>query len=335
MPKSYTDWQKQIKKEIPPIVALCGEEHAFLEDAITHVRMQALASGLSDFNHDVLLGKQIDVAKLLTYANALPMMAPLRLVEVKEAEGLNVEEIAAFSAYLASPCASTVLLLRYDRFEAKNALQKALDAQGLLYKFDHPPAHQMANLAVRRAQRLGLSLSEEVAQALVLEVGQNLLMLDRALEKLALVTQTISAEQVAEYISPTGAQDAFALARWVALGDRKRAEKCMAQLKMAHEIPLKLLGTIAWQLRQVLRASILLEAGVSEQEIGRRLAMFGDRLVPVLTAARSWRKEIHVLRLSRLCQLDKELKSSRAPAWLCFERTIMQLCRSQSRQVKT
>jgi DNA polymerase-3 subunit delta len=191
----------------------------------------------------------------------------------------------------------------------------------------------MPMMAINRGRVHGLTLDLEVAQLIVMETGTSVALLERALEKLALVAVEgrVTPEDVGDQVAHMHLQDAFALARAVAMGDRARAERSLAELERAHEVPLRLVGMLAWQLRQVLKARLLLDQGMADRDIGRALSIYGDRLQPILNTARKWRKEIHVLRLSRLCQLDRELKSSRATPWLWLEKTIMQLCPSHLR----
>jgi DNA polymerase-3 subunit delta len=329
MPKAYSEWSSLCKKgTFPNVVAFCGDERALIEEAIGVLRKEVLSQGLADFNHDRINGKSSSFAQIIDSANALPVMADKRLVEVIDADGIASDDLEALSAYLVSPNPSTVLLLHLQGADARNKVVKVLDEKGFAFKFDHPSLDQMPAIAANRARAFSLNLDSEVAQLLVMETGTSLLLLDRALEKLALVAVDgrVTPDDVAEQVAQMALQDAFSLARAVATGDRMRAERFLAELEMAHELPLRLVGMLSWQLRQVLKARLLIDRGLGDREIGKELSIYGDRLQPILSTARKWRKETHVLRLSRLCQLDRELKSSRATSWLWLEKMVMQLC---------
>jgi DNA polymerase-3 subunit delta len=329
MPKAYSDWTALCKKGIfPSVIALCGDERALIEEAIATVRKQVLSQGLADFNHDRISAKSVSISRIIDAANALPVMADKRLVEVFDVEAISAEDVELMSAYVLSPNPSSVLLFHLQGIDSRQKLVKMLDEKGFSYKFEHPSLDQMPVIAINRARAHSLSIDLEVAQLIVMETGTSLLLLERALEKLSLVAVDgrVTPFDVAEQVAQMALQDAFALARAVATGDRSKAERYLAELEMAHELPLRLVGMLAWQLRQVLKARLLLDRGMADREIGRELSIYGDRLQPILMTARKWRKEIHVLRLSRLCQLDRELKSSRATSWLWLEKMVMQLC---------
>lgn len=333
MPKSYSDWSALCKKgTLPSTIAFAGDERALIEDALSGLRRDVLSQGLADFNHDRLSAKAMSMTQIVDAANALPVMAEKRLVEVSELEGISADAVEVIGTYAANPNPSTVLVLLIDGYDQRNKLLRSLDEKGLVYKFDHPSMDQMPAIAMNRARAHALTIEPEVAQLLVMETGTSLLLLDRALEKLALaaVDGRVTPDDVGEQVAQMALQDAFSFARAVASGDRVKAEHFLAELEVAHELPLRLVGMLAWQLRQVLKARLLLDKGMGDRDIGRELSIYGDRLQPILSTARKWQKEIHVLRLSRLCQLDRELKSSRATSWLWLEKMVMQLCPMQA-----
>lgn len=329
MPKSYSDWTALCKKgSLPSVFALCGEERALIDDALSRVRRDVLSGGLADFNHDRLSAKTMPMTQVLDAANALPVMAERRLVEVSELDGISADAMEAINSYVGNPNPSAVLVFLIEGGDQRNKLIRALDEKGLVYKFDHPSMDQMPTIAMNRAREQSLTIEADVAQLIVMETGTSLLLLDRALEKLALVAVDgrVTPDDVAEQVAQMALQDAFSFARAIATGDRIKAETFLAELEAAHEIPLRLVGMLAWQLRQVLKARLLIDKGLGDRDIGKELSIYGDRLQPILSTARKWQKEIHVLRLSRLCQLDRELKSSRATSWLWLEKMVMQLC---------
>ena len=109
------------------------------------------------------------------------------------------------------------------------------------------------------------------------------------------------------------------------LKDRVQVAKSLCELKKAQEIPLRLLGVLAWQFRIILKARLLLDEKRGGSEIGSKLNLFGDRLDFVLRAARLVNSTVQIERLKSLLDLDRTLKSSRVPAWLSFDRAVLAL----------
>ncbi len=324
--KTYLDWQKRTNT-FPPVLAVGGAERAFVDEAVEAVRKQVLSSGLADFNHDRLSARSTNLDKILAQANTLPVMASMRLVELHEAEAISADDLVALESYLKSPTKTTVLLFVFDQLDARQKMPKLLDQFAIVYKFDHPKDDQMHGLIRHRAQRFGLHIDDDAAALLTMTVGADVSMLERALEKLAIAVDggRVSAREIGLHVTSTRVEDAFLLGRAVVLGDLKQASISLAKLKAAREVPLKLVGMLAWQLRQVLRARVMLDDRKSEQEISKTLVLYGDRLKPVMAAAKKNSTKMFASKLAALCELDLKLKSSRVPGWLWLERVVLQI----------
>lgn len=320
------------EQTLPPVIACGGAERVYVDDAVATVRRRALVGGLADFNHDRVSARDRSLPEILALANTLPMMAPRRLVEVRDAEAVREHDLAALEAYLLAPARETVLFLLLGAIDLRERTIKLLDKHALLCRFEHPRDRDMPRHVARRAQRHGLQLDQAAADALTTTVGADLTLLERALEKLALVADggVVTEELVATQVADTHLEDAFALARAVAAGDRKAALRSLGALQGAREEPLRLVGLLAWQLRQIARARALLDDGRGPQDVGRELSLFGDRLQAALGAARGADSDVHTARLVRLAAADRLLKGSRQPAWLVMNRLVLDLCPDRS-----
>ncbi len=328
MAKNYQDWLKQVTSPaLPPVIAMGGEERAFVDEALAEIKKRVLNSGLVDFNLDILSAKSSSIEAILSAAKALPVMASHRLVLVTESESVKVDDLTTIEQTLKTPNPSTVLVFVFDQVDTRLKFQKLLDAQAVFYKFDHPKEREMLGLIKSRGKLRGLKIDDEAALSLFLEIGNSLLMLDRAFEKLELSSegQPITTQQISEQVAQTAFQDAFVLARAVVLKDRVQVAKSLCELKKAQEIPLRLLGVLAWQFRVVLKARLMLDDRRSGSEIGSKLNLFGDRLDFVMRAARLLDTAGQIGRLKALLELDRALKSSRVPAWLNFDRAVLEL----------
>ena len=310
---------------LPPIVAFGGAERVFVDDALIAVRAKVLSGGLADFNHDRTSLKDKRALEVVSMAKTLPVMAKQRLVEVKNADDAVDADVAVLAAYCDNPNPETVLCLVFGAIDLRDKLPKLLDKSksALLCRFDHPKEREMPGLVARRAKKLKVKLLPGAADALAITVGTDLTLLERALEKLAIaVDGDVSADDVSKHIADTHLEDAFAFVQAVALGNRDAAIRATAALEAAREVPLRLLGLLAWQLRLVAQARALLDEG---KDAGRELNLFGDRAGPVLAAARRYEQGRHAQRIVLLADADVALKSSRQPAWLLMTRLVQEL----------
>jgi DNA polymerase-3 subunit delta len=311
---------------LPPIVAFGGDERVFVDDALAAIRTKVLSGGLADFNHDRTGLKDKRANEIVSMAKTLPVMAKRRLVEVRDADAAVEADVAAFAAYCENPNPETVLCLVFGGIDLRDKLPKLLDKSksALLCRFDHPKDREMPGLVARRAKKLKLKLQPGAADALAITVGTDLTLLERALEKLAIAIDgdSISADDVSKHIADTHLEDAFAFVRHTATANREAAIKACAALQAAREEPLRLLGLLAWQLRQVAQARGLLDEG---KDPTRELRLFGDGVGPVLNAARKFDPARHAQRLVLLADADVALKSSRQPMWLLMTRLVHDL----------
>jgi DNA polymerase-3 subunit delta len=313
------------KNELPSVVAFGGDERVLVDDALVLLRKRALSGGLADFNHDRVSARERRGRDIVSLCNTLPVMAPRRLVEVRDADAATEEDVEALAAYVDAPNRESVLCLVLADVDERGRLAKMLvkSSHALLCRFDHPRANEMAQEVEWRAQRLGVVLAPGAAEALAMTVGNDLTLLERGLEKLSIaVSGDVSVDAVGEHVADTHLEDAFAWVRAIALGDREAAVRATAALQAAREEPLRLLGLLAWQLRQVATARALLDVG---RDPARELKLFGDRVAPVITAARRFDAIRHAARLVRLADADRALKSSRQPPWLQMHRMVLDL----------
>jgi DNA polymerase-3 subunit delta len=313
------------KGELPAVVAFGGDERVFVDEALVAVRARVLSGGLADFNHDRVSARDRRAVEVVALCNTLPVMAPRRLVEVRDAGAFVDADLEALAGYLEAPNAETVLALVFDDIDLRDKLPKLLDKSkaAVLCRFDHPKDRDMPRLVERRAKRHKLTLQPGAADALALTVGTDLTLLERAFEKLAIAVEgDVAADDVARHIADTHLEDAFAWVRAVGRGDRDEALRATAALQAAREEPLRLLGLLAWQLRQIAQARVLLDEG---RDAGRELNLYGDRATSVLHAARALEPARHAARLVRVAEADRALKSSRQPPWLQMVRLVSDL----------
>jgi DNA polymerase III subunit delta len=329
MPKDPDAFFAAIEQgELPPVVALGGAERVYVDDALATLRRRALEGAIADFNHDRVSARERTMAEVVAMARTLPVMARRRLVEVRDAGSIREAELEALGEYLDAPSPESVLALVFDDIDLRDKLVKRVDKAAMLCRFDHPKERDMPAHVARRARRHALKLDRDATEALAATVGADLTLLERALEKLALVADdgAINAGHVERHVADTHLEDAFAFARAVAKAERGAALASLAALQAAREEPLRIVGLLAWQLRQIARARALLDEGRSPQDVGRELNLYGDRMSAVMTAARRLEMRGHSGRLSRLAAADQLLKGSRQPPWLVMTRLVMDLC---------
>ncbi|MFH1807372.1 MAG: DNA polymerase III subunit delta [Pseudomonadota bacterium] len=311
--------------EIRPVLVVYGSERGLVEQAVRHVRAKVVQGAMADFNHDRLSAKTASVEQVLGCCRTLPVMAPLRLVELSDGDAFNAEALLKIADYAAAPSPEAVLLIVAGKIDKRTKAAKALDAQGCLQGYEPLTEDEAIPYAQRRAKDHGLTLEREAAIELVAAVGSDLQLIERALEKLELVCtdQTVHAEQVETHISQTRVESVFALTDAIAAGDQGQALTVLGQMLDAREAPLRILSTMLWHQRQVVRARALLDRGLASGEVmgqinirNRDRFLQQVRAIPAQRAAQG---------LAAIARTDRQLKSSRMPARAVMERVVLEL----------
>ncbi|MBN4077342.1 DNA polymerase III subunit delta [Sulfobacillus acidophilus] len=329
MPKNIAHWQMVVqKKSFPFVFALSGKERGFVQEAIAAVKTHVLQKDFADFNYEKVSAKDCSIENIINKANTLPMMAKFRLVEVQDADKLVADDVSSIEKYLQDPNKTTFLVFVFENVDFRQKVPKLLDTKACVFKFDPPKEEDMPKLILKMAQEYGLDLREGVCEILQMAIGCDLLMMKQAFEKLKLAVSNnlISVQDVSKNIANTKLEDAFLFGKAVALSNRKQALISLVKLQKEKEAPLRVTGLLAWQLRQVLQARVLIDENFSEYEIKRKLYLFGEQLKVVITAANKRSCIAHANRLAKISFLDQKLKTSRVPAWLWVERVVLQLC---------
>ena len=81
------------------VVAFGGAERVFVDDAVAAIRGRVLSGGLADFNHDRTSLRERRMPEVISMCLTLPVMAPRRLVEVRDADAANDADVEALGAH--------------------------------------------------------------------------------------------------------------------------------------------------------------------------------------------------------------------------------------------
>ena len=254
------------------------------------------------------------------------LLAPKRLVIVDEVDDFKKEDWDSLREYAENPVPEAVLLLIGTSIGAAVARGWPVTASLLESKSLYP--NQVPGWINMEARRMGIKISMEAAQMLSDAVGSDLGSLSQALEKLTLFagkTALITPEAVQKIVGVSREENVFALTR--ALGDRNAAK---AVLSLKHlleqgEMPVRVLGMVARNVRLLAKAQALLQEGCSERDLASKLKVHPFFVKEYVSQARQWPKEGWSRRFRQLYTCDRSLKSSPIRGSAILEKTIWKL----------
>ena len=271
--------------------------------------------------------KAVTPASIVESARMLPMMSDRRVVIVlraerllkpkrrgrNEDEGSGLDEAPAdtdvLDTYVKSPALETALVLVARDVDRTRRLFKTLQKQGTIVecwglkgdrdgRVDLRQVARQAEQLVRRAVTdAGQQIDAPAARLIAERAGTDIARLRGDIERLLLYTSgrpRITLEDAQQVASAETAQDDWAVTTAIQRGDTAEALKQMALALNAGGVPFKILGQLAWFVRE-------------------RMSVAEPRRVPAAVDA--------------LFRTDLELKSSGGDPRVLLERLVVELCR--------
>ena len=218
----YKEIIKSIRqKQYKPVYFLHGEEPYFI-DAITEViENEILDAGMKSFNQVVLYGKDVDAMTVIDNARRYPMMSPIQVVIIKEAQ--NMTTLAQLQKYIEAPLSSTVLLIahKHKKLDGRSAFAKSLTKHALVFESKPLYENHIPDFIRNWLKDNKLGIETDALNLMVEYLGTDLGKIINELEKLQINLPKggqITAEHIEKYIGISREYNVFELQK--ALGAR-------------------------------------------------------------------------------------------------------------------
>ncbi len=199
-PSGFESAYRNVRQgEVAPVYYLTGEADVLKDELVSGIVEAVLEPSTRDFNLDIRSAGELDAASLPTLVDTLPVLAPRRVVVIRNLEQWrkNARVWDALRTYLGRPSASTVLVLVHGAGEPPDA---GLTRAALHVEVRQPAPAELRRWVEQRAERVGVHLDPQALEHLIRAVGPDLAHLATELDKLAAAIGSdapVSAEQVA------------------------------------------------------------------------------------------------------------------------------------------
>ena len=248
--------------KIRAVYVLAGEEALLRDEALALLRGAVLDGTADDFNHQRLDARREEPSTVREALEALPILAPRRLVELwlppKGPGGMGElfevlsDELPAYQAQSGS-----VLLIAAASIDKRYGWFKALDkASAAIIECDSPKKASGAVEFVRdEAKRQGVPFDRGAAERLVELVGPHLLLLRQEIAKaclLAGVGEKVTSGHIEAATTQSADQPIWDLTDAVGAGNTVEALEILARLR-EESVPPVLLGVLASHFRRLSR----------------------------------------------------------------------------------
>ena len=324
-------------KSLANVYYLYGSEPAFIQAALKKISAGVDTGSFGEFNRVVFDGEKISIDAVTEHCETLPMMAPQKLVLIRNlnAEKLGESSLAALLAAVTSLPETTVLVFCNTVFDpgdkkvsAKN--KKLIDAvkkAGVVCRFDPKDVSTICRALCERAAKRYIRLEMHTAQLLVERCGTNYSTLLNEVDKLcAFVNEgEITAEDVVLCCPPSIEAGAFTLAKQLLLSQYAQAFCSLDKLFYLKEESVRIVAALSMAFSDIYRAKLGMTARKNADQVAVDFAYPKNRLFAVKNAYRDARRfslaQIHAC-VGALYRADRAIKSSKADNRLILEQMI-------------
>jgi DNA polymerase-3 subunit delta len=247
--------------ETRPAYLLLGEDVLLRDDAAEAIRAAVLADGSSDFDYERLDGETTTGASLLNAVGTLPVLAPKRLVVLREPEagrakarGIGDALMEALSAVESNT--DIVLVILAAKVDGRSRWVKKLGSAAVV-RCDPPRGGRaIAAFVAAEAKRQGIALDRTAVALLVERTGPYSLLLRQEIAKAGLVAgpgEKVTAKHVAESTTDVAEGPIWDLTDAIGEGRCGDALALLGKLLRSGGAPTAILGAFVNHFRKLAR----------------------------------------------------------------------------------
>ena len=169
-----------------PVYLLTGEENYYIDVVSDFFEQHVVDPTLRDFDQTVVYGRDVDMATVVSTVKRYPMMSPVHLVIVKEAQDIPVAQWDQLAAYLKQPSPQGLLVLcyRHKKLDKRTAAYQAIAAAGVVYESPKIYDNQVPAWIMKEVMAHGFTVTDKAASMLAEHVGTDLGKVANELSKL-------------------------------------------------------------------------------------------------------------------------------------------------------
>lgn len=134
-----------------------------------------IAADFRDFDQTVVYGPEVDMPTVIDLAKRYPMMSPVQLVLVKEAQGI-ARDWELLAKYLENPQPQTVLVFcyRHKKLNKNSKAYKAINSVGVVFEKNKLRDYEVPGWIANVVQKKGYSITQTGAVLIAESLGNDL-----------------------------------------------------------------------------------------------------------------------------------------------------------------
>lgn len=336
---NYIEAMKKIKaKQTSHIYLIFGEENFLIESVINQI-IKSLTKGeetedrLSRFDL-----RDTPISDVLHEAETYPFFDDHKIIIADHASFLTAKQIKTqvehnvddLLTYIEAPVdfSTVILVAPYDKLDSRKKITKQLKKQAMVIECQEVNTWEVDKWIAQMAKQYQISIDKAAEQLLINEVGANLGLLEKEIEKLALyvgengkVTVEIARELVAHHGNATG----LTLVDMVIAKNLQGAIQIYRNLIKFNEEPIALIALLASQLRTIYQVKILLNKGYRQHQMAKQLKVHSYVVKMSLEREKKFSLDKLYRCLTACAEADQAIKRGEMDKDLAFEFLLYQL----------
>lgn len=314
-------WEDINKKKIAPIYVLYGKEEYFINET-KQLLIKNVLDGETDFNLSTYDLEETPIEVAIEDAETLPFMGEKRLIFLNNPYFLTAEKtkekvehhLKKLEQYIKEPPPYSVIVFScpYEKLDERKKITKELKRNAVVLEAKKLNDRELKIWLEKRAQKNGVSISEEALEHMIALAGDHLFLLVSELDKLSLYVdkgETIDLEMVRLLVARTLEQNIFELVDKIIDRKIEEALRIYYDLLKQNEEPIKILSIIAMQFRLIYQVKELMRRGYGQQQIAKMLKVHPYRVKVAAGQGKKFSDEELVKVMKLLAEADYQSKS--------------------------
>jgi len=308
---------------------LYGPETFYQTEVIQALIKKWITEDNRDFNLETFDARESTVSHWLGSARTLSFVGGTKLVVVRNLHEAVPQDQDAQTLidYAQSPIPEACVVVTADKVDRKRKLFKTLTKLKTAVACEAPKENE--HWLRKRAEEAGYSLSSDAARFLINRVGPRPGILAKELEKTLLYAgknKSVSERDVAEVVGESKLENVFALTDALKTKNPEKALRLLNNQIDHGEEPIKILGTIAWQLRMIWQVKHYQQKNLPSGQIAK--AMGANPYIVEKALQHTRRFSTQQLRSGylELVKADRNLKSTTTDPTAVMQTLILNLC---------
>ena len=158
-----------------PVYLLTGEENYYIDLVSDYFENKVIAEEFHDFDQTVVYGRETDMKTVVSLAKRYPMMSPVQLVLVKEAQDI-AKDWELLADYLDHPQPQTLLVFcyRHKKMDKRTKTYKAISSKGVVYEKNKMRDYEVPDWIARIVMQQGYQITQKGAVLIAESLGNDL-----------------------------------------------------------------------------------------------------------------------------------------------------------------